>query len=139
MRSQLTDATEVLQIWVAPGGGSSMKNRDTKSICSTCYHAITEAEVICPSCGARSTALNRGFVVRLTLAAFWAFNLAMAAWWWNTKAVPSGSGVEALPDKSGWMHIGPWYIFAFWLLGSLVLGLLAYRARNRANRAVNSA
>jgi hypothetical protein len=127
---QLTPDTPMLQIRVAAGGGSNMPDRNRRSICSTCYHKVSETAATCPSCGASIKRGKRDLFGMLALAGFWAFNVAMAVWYWNLNGSTAAAGnLGSKPMAAFWPEIGTNQLLVFWLLGAAILGALAYLSR----------
>jgi hypothetical protein len=126
---QLTDITPMLQIRVAPGGGSNMPDRK-RSICSTCYHKVSEPAATCPSCGASVKLGKRNLFGVLALTGFWAFNMAMAVWYWNLNGSTATAGnMDSMPVAAFWPDIQTNQLMVIWLLGTVLLGVLAYMSR----------
>lgn len=126
----LTGNADMLQIWVAPGGGSDMPDRSKRSICSTCYHKVSETVASCPSCGA---AIKRGSWNRigiLALAGFLAFNAGMAVWFWNEDGSTAAAGSMNGSSLQGfWPEIATSQLIIYWMVGAMALGALAYFSR----------
>ena len=127
---RLTDNAPMLQIWVAPGGGSNMPDRNKRSICSTCYHKVSETAATCPSCGASIIRGKRDLFGVLAVAGFWAFNTAMAVWYWNLNgSIATAGNMGSTPMTAFWPKIDTHQLMVVWLLGAALLGVLSYMSR----------
>lgn len=129
---QLTGPASVLQIRVAPGGGSNMPDRSKRSICSTCYHKVSETVASCPSCGASILRGKRDLFGVLALTGFLAFNVAMAVWYWNLNGSSAATGsMNIKPVVAFLPEIGSSQLLVFWLVGAVSLGALTYISRTK--------
>ena len=120
----------MLQIWVAPGGGSDMPDRNKRSICSTCYHHVGDTADSCPSCGASIKVAKRDTFGFLALVGFWAFNVLIAIWCWRRNYISASTGNGNIDPLSGfWPEIATSQLLVSWLLGATLLGALAFVSR----------
>lgn len=101
--------------------------------CPTCQHKVSVSANTCPSCGAVLRKPKRGFFGKLTVFAFWGFNALMVLWIWGgtQSAVETSSGLsgaEAAGAAIG-TGIGVTLLVMIWLVGAIILGLMALLTR----------
>jgi hypothetical protein len=107
-----------------------MPDRNKRSICSTCYHKVSETVASCPSCGASIKRGSRDQIGILALAGFWVFNAIMAVWYWSLNG--SSVAAESMTGKhlsASWPEIATSQLMIYWLLGAILLGAAAYLSR----------
>lgn len=87
----------------------------------------------CPSCGSILKRAKRGLFGKLAIFAFWGFNLLMIAWIWGGSKMAlekqtALTGAEAAGAAIG-TGIGISMLFILWLIGAVILGLMALLTR----------
>ncbi|BCG79906.1 hypothetical protein MesoLj113b_34480 [Mesorhizobium sp. 113-3-3] len=90
----------------------------------------------CPSCGARLRKARRGIFGKIVISFFWLFNLLMIFWIY--------AGFSATSEKMGAMTdaekvgtsigagIGITILIVVWLIGAVILGIMALLTRPKA-------
>lgn len=101
--------------------------------CPTCQHKVSTSATACPSCGAVLRKAKRGIFGKITIAAFWLFNLLMVAWIWggtqnavNTSAGLSGAEAAGAAIGTG---VAVTMLVFLWVIGAVILGLMALLTR----------
>ena len=110
-----------------------MANKALMLNCPACNHQVSSSAFTCPSCGAVLRKAKRGLFGKLAIWAFWGFNLLMVLWiWGGTKAAIEGqqamTGAEAAGAAIG-TGIGVTMLIVLWLIGAVILGLMALLTR----------
>jgi len=101
--------------------------------CPSCQHRVSTGAPSCPSCGAVLRKSKRGIFGKLVIFAFWGFNILMVLWIWggtqSAVQTQSGlSGAEAAGAAIG-TGIGVTLLIFIWLIGAIILGLMALLTR----------
>jgi hypothetical protein len=104
--------------------------------CPTCAHQVSTSALSCPSCGAVLRKARRGFFGKLVIFAFWGFNLLMIAWIWGATSMVAETGTgltgaEAAGHAIG-TGLGMTMIVIVWMIGAIILGLMALLTRAKS-------
>ncbi|WP_321504786.1 zinc ribbon domain-containing protein [Breoghania sp.] len=108
-------------------------SKPTMIECPSCEHKVSVSANSCPQCGAVLRKPKRGIFGKIVIFAFWAFNLLMVVWIWGgtQSAVESSkglSGAEAAGAAIG-TGLGITLLVIIWLIGAILLGLMALLTR----------
>lgn len=101
--------------------------------CPSCQHKVSTTAPSCPSCGAILRKAKRGVFGKIVIFSFWGFNILMALFIWAGMQVASEgqaglSGSEAAGAAIG-AGIGFTFIVFVWLIGVVILGIMALLTR----------
>lgn len=104
--------------------------------CPTCEKNVSVTATSCPSCGAVLRKPKRGIFGKLSVFVFWAFNALMVVTLISGIQTTSESG-QALTGAEEVGHaigagIGFTMILGIWVIGAVILGLMALLTRPRS-------
>lgn len=104
--------------------------------CPTCGHTVSVTATTCPNCGAVLRKAKRGFFGKLVLFAFWGFNALMALWIYGgtSSAIESSKGLTGAEQAGAAIGtgIGVAMILTLWVIGGVILGLMALLTRPKS-------
>ncbi len=101
--------------------------------CPSCSHQVSASAQSCPSCAAVLRKPKRGLFGKLVIFAFWGFNILMGVGIWvgTQGAVETSQGLtgaEAVGATIG-AGIGLGLLLTIWVIGAVILGLMALLTR----------
>lgn len=113
-----------------------MSNKSKLIECPTCQKSVSVTAASCPSCGAVLRKSKRGILGKISILVFWGFNALMLLILISGIQTTSESG-QALTGAEEVGHaigagIGITMILVVWVIGAVILGLMALLTRPRS-------
>jgi primosomal protein N' len=113
-----------------------MARNPTMLSCPACGHSVSSSAMSCPSCGSILRKAKRGIFGKIAIFTFWAFNAFMVfAIWTGSRAAIDSQDALTGAEKAGAVigtGIGISLLLAIWLIGAVILGLMALLTRAKS-------